>query len=1539
MVLSAAAVAQPAAAEPIASADRTIDSTSVAPGETTTVTVRVQVEEDASRLSITESFSPAFASVSSPDISFEGGSGSVTITSKTDSQAVAAVSDVTAGTTVVMTYDVTGDAPGTTHSISGTVATGDRTEPVSGPGSIDVVEGDFEVSDLETPASVSVGESFSVSATVTNTGDAEATQTVELRRGGETVDSRSVTLGAGESTSVTFDGLSIDEGGTFTYRVSTTDDTAAARIEVIPENTFISAEVRDTGGNPISTADTDVRVTFINLDTGLPVGVGLTGDRNGENVSLNVRGETRRVPVPPGNYSVRVAEDVEEWESKSRRVSIESGETIEIDVTIERLQIPTEIQVTPKEDTELVGNNNSFIVTVFDQFGEPLADTPVEAEDVDDTDIEFVSVTTKNTDEDGQATFTVTSDSTVSSVPIEFTATRGDDVSTTAFKTFVRSGEGSIQGHVINDATTNPVEDASVWAVSADLYDQNKVRTTVDLSLVEDVDLETDTTIWVRLVDNETHEVIDKDEYDIRVASYSGVVDASSGTAVRKVRELNTSDKRAGSGFAVIDKNGDGQVAFTHTRLEPEDYYAQVSLDAGNVSDQRIADTGSEAFVNVTDVNADDSVDDIGTVSAEVFSPTADLTLEAAIDRSERSDVSDAIPGANLVDSPGFVNSYGEDTAGTDVNGLFKLNRLYSDFAEGRVYVAIATKAGFDTDFNDVFVTADGELTFRESVGTAEFNLEPEPVTPVVDVDNIALLPDASAVPDDMADASAYSEYAYDNQTDRFTQVVPRNGEVIDVVRLQTTAERSGASIDERVTVAVPDEMAGAGAATADNFNGSWMDVAGGTIVSQDPANTTITVATGSDGEAILWLRADRSTEDLRPVVADGTLDCVVDDDVGFFSGITAVSTRDVGARDSTCKIFSGITEFASISGIVTDENNDPIADADVWIDGFQLVQNEVEVTITRINDSHANVSIYNDAEDPTTAVSEDTTLGAQNFIVSSAIVEWGPLSDYRFQDFSSTVRQRYGLLSPSLDQGFTLYTVSGDEAGFLGKYTLPYVPSKATNNVYSVRGRSPLFGFLGNADAFTRTGVTDDANVVIPGAIPTRFLIVDGTLSAPDTAAPGDTITVSADVTNNGSVAAQSTVEFRLDLNSDGVLASDEVVASKTTAPLAAGETTTVEFDVSTAGLATGTYAHGVFTSDDSDTASIEIAEGAATFDVSDVAAPDVAKPDPLEISATVENTGDVEGTQSISFNVSGEDTATGSGALDIAIVFDTTGSMGEEISGAKSAILDFTDEIDASGVDARYALVTFKDDVTVNQDFTSDASTMKSAVDPLSAAGGSRIPEDSYDALSTTVNDLERRSSARLVVIHVTDAPSHYRGDGSDVSDLTRSEAASQLNGANAKYILAGPTAEDYFSPPDDEGNVTALAREDVTDSEFVRLASGDFGDLLTDEIASAVTEAAGGTTVTLAPGESTTVEFSVSTSDLATGDYSVSVSSEDDSGSTTTTISASGAFDPAMYDDDGDGEITTTELQDAIVDWSGDEITKSQLEQVIVAWSTSL
>jgi hypothetical protein len=104
--------------------------------------------------------------------------------------------------------------------------------------------------------------------------------------------------------------------------------------------------------------------------------------------------------------------------------------------------------------------------------------------------------------------------------------------------------------------------------------------------------------------------------------------------------------------------------------------------------------------------------------------------------------------------------------------------------------------------------------------------------------------------------------------------------------------------------------------------------------------------------------------------------------------------------------------------------------------------------------------------------------------------------------------------------------------------------------------------------------------------------------LDAPDTATAGDTIDVSADVTNTGEQTATKTVEFRLDANQDGTLSEDEALTSQEV-ELAPGETETVTFsDLDTSGLS-GEYAHGVFTDDDSATATITVEEPAPTADV----------------------------------------------------------------------------------------------------------------------------------------------------------------------------------------------------------------------------------------------------------------------------------------------------------------------------------------------------
>jgi len=1373
------------------------------------------------------------------------------------------------------------------------------------------------------------------------------------------------------------------------------------------ESGFISGRVSDQNNN-------DVKNATLNFTQ---VGGGLT-----KNTTTNSAGEYT-IELPVGDYNATVTKrGFSTAEAKDLRVK--SNKTTTANFVIRREQVPTTLRVVDVDPTSATvpADGSSLIaitVNLTDQDGQPIGGAQINASNASSASVLFDSGPNNNpvaapggsgngvgswndantTLSDGTTTFYVKS-SVVQTVPILFAADTNASARDTQVVQFgVLSGEGRIPGQVFDRSTTSGLEDADVYTAPSTRYRKNTIWAQINYSDYDNVSA--GDTVFIRVyarnaspLNGSRTETLDNFEYEAEVgpvdenaddrynmsndsvatdvenvplsiggsgdlytflARYGQFIDEDAQVgwtrweqkqAVGEVDELNTTNSSVGSGYFVKDRDGDGLVGFFVTPLEVDNYSVEFSVKQTNASRQNSSGTGPD--------------DDFTTLPEYRTSSSGDLFVPGGygINESENLTLAKAKSQSDLSDGPILFDQ-------TDGDGDYLLRQLFTDFNDGRFYTIIAQKPGYDRDWGDVLVKEDGYTYEDEEDEVLE--LEPRAIDPDVNVTDIARLPNATATLAGPADEPAsYAPYAYSNKTDPFSQTVPRDGDSVDVVLIETFGEDFGGAVNATVTLEVPDRVPNSTASNANNFNGDWIAVAGGTVISEDPVNNTITIATGSDGQAIAWLQADFSAISLAGVDTFDTkypdiCPARIEDE---FSGIFAQVESNAGGTDATCKNFAGITQYASISGIVTDEENNPRTGAEVWVENFELRQNRAELTLTEINTTHLNISVYEDEDTGTRGVWNDTFptgVPTDEFNrVASAEVRKTELdyteqpgestregTGYFFRDFSNMVRQQYGLLPPNKSNGFTLYTLSSDDVtppdANPGEYTLPRVPAKGTrldtssNNEYLVRGQAA--GEVGTSNAFTRTNVTDDANIVIPGLEAPSFTV--GALSAPSTATAGDTITVSADVTNTGGTAGAVTASFRLDLDGDGDLEFDEELASENLGFVRAGETRTVEFDIDTTGVAPGTYTHGVVAGDGIDTAEITIEGGEPVFDVSAVTAPDVTKPDPLEISATVENTGDSEGTQSISFNVSGEDTATGSGALDIAIVFDTTGSMGEEISGAKSAILDFTDEIDASGVDARYALVTFKDDVTVNQDFTSDASTMKSAVDPLSAAGGSRIPEDSYDALSTTVNDLERRSSARLVVIHVTDAPSHYRGDGSDVSDLTRSEAASQLNGANAKYILAGPTAEDYFSPPDDEGNVTALAREDVTDSEFVRLASGDFGDLLTDEIASAVTEAAGGTTVTLAPGESTTVEFSVSTSDLATGDYSVSVSSEDDSGSTTTTISegSSCEFTGAVADADADDNcaISDSELQDAVVDWAGGAYTDAELQEIIITWST--
>ena len=163
----------------------------------------------------------------------------------------------------------------------------------------------------------------------------------------------------------------------------------------------------------------------------------------------------------------------------------------------------------------------------------------------------------------------------------------------------------------------------------------------------------------------------------------------------------------------------------------------------------------------------------------------------------------------------------------------------------------------------------------------------------------------------------------------------------------------------------------------------------------------------------------------------------------------------------------------------------------------------------------------------------------------------------------------------------------------------------------------------------------------------------------------------------------------------------------------------------------------------------------------------------------------------------------------IDIVVVFDVTESMQPYIEAMKEVTIDFADQLAKANRDYRLGLVTFEDYVIRDEtEFTRSAREFKSWVGSLQAGGGGDIPEDSLDAL-VVASRFPFRPEAQGVVILITDAPNHYRGDGSEklynreVTHLTVDDVISELKSANLSVFALAP-------PPFEAPDLHRIAKE---------------------------------------------------------------------------------------------------------------------------------
>lgn len=192
----------------------------------------------------------------------------------------------------------------------------------------------------------------------------------------------------------------------------------------------------------------------------------------------------------------------------------------------------------------------------------------------------------------------------------------------------------------------------------------------------------------------------------------------------------------------------------------------------------------------------------------------------------------------------------------------------------------------------------------------------------------------------------------------------------------------------------------------------------------------------------------------------------------------------------------------------------------------------------------------------------------------------------------------------------------------------------------------------------------------------------------------------------------------------------------------------------------------------------------------------------------------------------------------LDLVLVVDTTGSMGDEIAFLQKELTGIVRSAasKASGVSIRFGLVAYRDNgdayVVQNYGFTASAPTMNGWLHGLSADGGGDYPEAAAAALKAGVGLDWRRGKGERILIQIADAPPH---DGDAGAYLRAAKTAADEGvqvftlgasgvGPEAEYLMrqaSVATGGRYIFLTDDSGVGNSHAEPTIACYRVTRLS----------------------------------------------------------------------------------------------------------------------
>jgi len=522
-------------------------------------------------------------------------------------------------------------------------------------------------------------------------------------------------------------------------------------------------------------------------------------------------------------------------------------------------------------------------------------------------------------------------------------------------------------------------------------------------------------------------------------------------------------------------------------------------------------------FTNVTDDPADADFED-----ADSFTATANLTAAATAERASDTDA--------------------EPVATTNDDGQATLINLAAE-KEGIPYVVLGERV----DYATAFVTTD--VTPRSDTPDApnerlilleEIDVEPDNVN-ITQVGTHPPLAETGGTPnvDEIVE--------FDDQTDDTFQQVPRDG-TVDVIEVEASASGFGEDAED---IPVSTEVTVDFNTTVD---GQFVGVLGGDNVTA-LGDEQLTVETGDDGSATLLFETNRN---------DTTTEAVK----------TATLEEDSSVTDSSNVTFVGVLTFesGSISGIVTNEQNEPLENSIVFTEEFVTQGGDI-FTLTP-DDENLFENLPQNRQD-----AQDEVLDAEFTLTDEADNETYTLTGERLQSFSlsDTVPRISTPANVTIDD-FSLIAFPSEQEG-QAQYTLPVVPAQDGDGVDYTRLTAAQFG-TGDTGAGTssnpvRVDFTEEGNVVIVGAEPLADsdFQLSGLDPAQATVEQGTNVTFSTIVTNQGDLTATQTVEAFVEPL--GVVDEFEI-------ELAGGETAILETTVDTSDVDPGDYTHGFESEDD---------------------------------------------------------------------------------------------------------------------------------------------------------------------------------------------------------------------------------------------------------------------------------------------------------------------------------------------------------------------